>query len=121
MDLLLPIVLIHLIVVRHCHLIASPAPASRTRTRLGRRYSLLPIVRRFTGPAGIAVEKIDISVAARILAQFPERLSEAQRVDDTLGALGQIVLGPGANVCVSHSYSGSHSHCSYFISIASFA
>lgn len=41
-------------------------------------FSLLPIIRRFTDDAGIAVELSDISVAARILAQFPERLSPAQ-------------------------------------------
>ena len=61
-------------------------------------YALLPIIRRFTNPAGIAVEKIDISVAARVLAQFPERLTPAQRVKDTLGELGEIVKGPGANI-----------------------
>jgi len=61
-------------------------------------YALLPIIRRFTDPAGIAVEKIDISVAARVLAQFPERLTPAQRVKDTLGELGEIVKGPGANI-----------------------
>ena len=61
-------------------------------------YALLPIIRRFTDPAGIVVEKIDISVAARILAQFPERLTPAQRVADTLGELGEIVKTPGANI-----------------------
>jgi hypothetical protein len=61
-------------------------------------YSLLPIIRRFTDPAGIAVEKIDISVAARILAQFPEALTPAQRVPDTLAELGRIVKTPGANI-----------------------
>ena len=45
-----------------------------------------------------SVEKIDISVAARILAQFPERLAPAQRVRDTLAELGAIVKTPGANV-----------------------
>jgi isocitrate dehydrogenase len=61
-------------------------------------YSLLPIIRRFTDPAGISVEKIDISVAARILAQFPEVLTPAQRVPDTLAELGRIVKTPGANI-----------------------
>jgi isocitrate dehydrogenase len=61
-------------------------------------YALLPIIRRFTDPAGVAVEKIDISLAARILAQFPERLTPTQRVRDTLGELGEIVKTPGANV-----------------------
>ena len=48
--------------------------------------------------APCSVEKIDISVAARILAQFPERLTPAQRVRDTLAELGAIVKTPGANV-----------------------
>ena len=61
-------------------------------------YALLPIVRRFTDPAGIVVEKIDISVAARIIAQFPERLTPAQRVRDTLAELGEIVKQPTANI-----------------------
>ena len=61
-------------------------------------YALLPIIRRFTSPAGIAVDKIDISVAARILCQFPERLTPAQRVKDALAELGEIVKTPGANV-----------------------
>ena len=65
-------------------------------------YALLPVIKRFTQPAGIEVEKIDISVAARILAQFPERLTPAQRAAghgrDTLGELGEVVKKPGANV-----------------------
>ena len=61
-------------------------------------YALLPIIRRFTDPAGIVVEKIDISVAARILCQFPERLTPAQRVKDALAELGEIVKTSGANV-----------------------
>jgi len=65
-------------------------------------YALLPIIKRFTQPAGVDVEKVDISVAARILAQFPERLTPAQREAghgrDTLGELGEVVKKPGANV-----------------------
>ena len=65
-------------------------------------YALLPIIRRFTSPAGIAVDKIDISVAARILCQFPERLTPAQRAAgharDTLGELGEVVKRADANV-----------------------
>jgi len=63
-------------------------------------YALLPIIRRFTEPAGINVEKIDISVAARILCQFPERLTASQKcfAKDTLAELGEIVKTPGANV-----------------------
>ena len=65
-------------------------------------YALLPVIKRFTAPAGIDVEKIDISVAARILAQFPERLTAAQKAAghgrDTLGELGEIVKTAGANI-----------------------
>jgi isocitrate dehydrogenase len=61
-------------------------------------YSLLPIIRRFTDPAGIDVELADISVAARILAAFPERLTAEQRVPDTLAALGELAKTPEANI-----------------------
>ena len=65
-------------------------------------FALLPIVRRFAGPAGVAVEKVDISVAARILCQFPERLTPSQvaagHARDTLGALGEAVKRADANV-----------------------
>ena len=47
-------------------------------------YSLLPIIQAFTRPAGIAVETRDISLAGRILANFPEYLSEEQKIDDAL-------------------------------------
>ena len=50
--------------------------------------SLLPIIRTFTSAAGISVELSDISVAARVLAEFPESLTEEQRVPDNLGELG---------------------------------
>ena len=60
--------------------------------------SLLPIVRAFTAPAGIDIETSDISVAGRILGQFPEVLTEAQRVPDTLGELGKLTLRPEANI-----------------------
>ncbi|MEH3085121.1 MAG: NADP-dependent isocitrate dehydrogenase [Xylophilus ampelinus] len=60
--------------------------------------AFLPIVRTFAAPAGINVETSDISVAARILGQFPERLTEAQRVPDTLAELGKLTLTPEANI-----------------------
>ncbi|WP_298433706.1 NADP-dependent isocitrate dehydrogenase [Ottowia sp.] len=60
--------------------------------------SFLPIVRAFTAPAGIDVETSDISVAGRILGQFPEYLTEAQRVPDTLSELGRLTLRPEANI-----------------------
>jgi len=61
-------------------------------------YALLPIVQRFTGWADIALETADISVAARIIAGFPERLSETQRKPDTLAELGELAKTPEANI-----------------------
>ncbi len=61
-------------------------------------YSLLPILRAFTAPGGIAMELPDISLAGRILASFPERLREEQRVPDALGALGELANQPEANI-----------------------
>ncbi|MCD9031903.1 NADP-dependent isocitrate dehydrogenase [Luteimonas sp. Y-2-2-4F] len=60
--------------------------------------SLLPIVEAFAAPAGIAVETRDISLAARILAQFPDRLDAAQRVADDLAELGELATRPEANI-----------------------
>ncbi|MEC3862205.1 NADP-dependent isocitrate dehydrogenase [Mesobacterium sp. TK19101] len=60
--------------------------------------SLLPIVRTFAGAAGIDVETRNISVAGRILAAFPDYLSEDQRVSDDLAELGELVKTPEANV-----------------------
>ncbi|MGE4070650.1 MAG: NADP-dependent isocitrate dehydrogenase [Lysobacterales bacterium] len=61
-------------------------------------YAFLPIIRSFTAPAGIAVETRDISLASRILAVFPDYLTEAQRVPDTLAELGQLTLKPDTNI-----------------------
>ena len=52
----------------------------------------------FASQAGVNVETRDISLAGRILAQFPERLSEDQQVEDALGALGELVKEPHANI-----------------------
>jgi isocitrate dehydrogenase len=60
--------------------------------------SFLPIVRAFAAPAGVHVETSDISVAGRILGQFPEALTEAQRVPDHLAELGKLTLKPEANI-----------------------
>src|SRR5436190_14240657 len=60
--------------------------------------SLLPIVKAFAAPAGIEVTTSDISVAARILGQFAEVLTEAQRVPDNLAELGKLTLRPEANI-----------------------
>lgn len=61
-------------------------------------YSLLPIVKAFCAQANISVETVDISLAARILAQFPEFLTDSQRINDGLGELGQAVKKPDANI-----------------------
>ncbi|MGB5311150.1 MAG: NADP-dependent isocitrate dehydrogenase [Polyangiales bacterium] len=61
-------------------------------------YSLLPILRAFTAPAGIEIELPDISLAARILATFPEALTDEQRVGDALGELGRLAKRPEANI-----------------------
>ncbi len=61
-------------------------------------YSLLPIVNCFTAAAGIEVETRDISLAARILASFPENLREEQRVPDALKELGELTKQPDANI-----------------------
>ena len=60
--------------------------------------AFLPIVRAFAKPAGVHVEHSDISVAARVLAQFPEVLTPQQRVPDTLAELGRTTLAPDANI-----------------------
>lgn len=61
-------------------------------------HSLLPIIRSFTNQAGINVETRDISLAGRILAQFPDILTAEQRVNDDLAELGQLVIQPDANI-----------------------
>ncbi|MCG9793275.1 NADP-dependent isocitrate dehydrogenase [Flavobacterium algicola] len=61
-------------------------------------YSFLPIVQAFTATAGIEIATEDISVAARILANFPEFLTEDQKVKDSLAALGKLATDPQANI-----------------------
>ncbi|WP_421711226.1 NADP-dependent isocitrate dehydrogenase [Alcanivorax sp.] len=71
--------------------ITDEAPALAT-------YSFLPIIEKFTSIAGIQVESSDISLSTRILASFPEYLSDEQRVEDTLSALGELTQDPDANI-----------------------
>ena len=61
-------------------------------------YSLLPVIQKFTEPAGIDVVKSDISVAARILAEFPDYLAEDQKVPDNLAELGRLTKLPDTNI-----------------------
>ncbi len=61
-------------------------------------YSLLPIVQAFTKAAGVVVETRDISLAGRILANFPENLTASQKISDELAELGKLALTPEANI-----------------------
>ena len=61
-------------------------------------YSLLPIVEAFVGAAGVSVNLKDISLAGRILANFPEKLTPAQRINDELTELGELATRPEANI-----------------------
>ena len=60
--------------------------------------SFLPIIQAFTGVAGLDIGTMDISLAGRIISQFPERLKPEQQQPDDLALLGEIVLKPDANV-----------------------
>jgi isocitrate dehydrogenase len=71
--------------------ITDEAPALATQ-------SLLPIIQAYTAAAGVAVETRDISLAGRILAAFPDYLTEKQRIGDALSELGKIAMTPEANI-----------------------
>ncbi|MFH1533198.1 MAG: NADP-dependent isocitrate dehydrogenase [Pseudomonadota bacterium] len=70
-------------------------------------YSFLPIVKVFVKGTGVDVETWDISLAGRILANFPDHLTESQRIPDYLAQLGELALKPEANIiklpCISAS------------------
>ncbi|KZS85290.1 NADP-dependent isocitrate dehydrogenase [Mycobacterium persicum] len=61
-------------------------------------YAFLPILRTFAEPAGIKIKSSDISLASRILAEFPDYLTEEQRVPDDLGELGRLTQLPETNI-----------------------
>ena len=61
-------------------------------------YSFLPIIQAYAAKAGVEVETRDISLAGRILAQFPDRLTEDQRIGDHLAELGELATKPEANI-----------------------
>src|SRR5437764_4933512 len=77
--------------MRIIYTLTDEAPALAT-------HSLLPIIETFAGAAGVEVEPSDISLAGRLLAQFPDRLDEEQRVPDALGELGELAKTPEANI-----------------------
>ena len=78
--------------------------------------SLLPIIRTFTAAAGIQIEKRDISLAARILAGFPDRLSDEQQVNDNLAELGRLTQDPDTNIIKLPNISASVSQLTAAIS-----
>ncbi|GAA0606896.1 NADP-dependent isocitrate dehydrogenase [Sporichthya brevicatena] len=61
-------------------------------------YSFLPIIQAYASKAGVEVETRDISLAGRIISQFPERLTEDQRIGDALAELGDLAKTPEANI-----------------------
>jgi isocitrate dehydrogenase len=71
--------------------ITDEAPALAT-------HSLLPIIQTFAAPAGVLVETRDISLAGRIIASFPDRLTETQKLGDHLAELGNLAKTPEANI-----------------------
>lgn len=60
--------------------------------------SLLPIIKTFTNAAGVAVETRDISLSGRVIANFPEKLTDAQKIGDHLAELGDLANKPEANI-----------------------
>jgi isocitrate dehydrogenase len=70
-------------------------------------YSLLPIIQAFTKPVGIQVDTMDISLAGRIIASFPECLTESQRQTDALAELGELAKTPEANIIKTPNISAS--------------
>src|SRR5437764_11204913 len=77
--------------MRIVYTLTDEAPALAT-------HSLLPIIEAFAGAAGVDVEPSDISLAGRILAQFPDHLDDDQRVPDALSELGELAKTPEANI-----------------------
>ena len=67
------------------------SPASAT-------YSLLPVIRAFTANANIDIESRDISLAGRIIANFPDNLSDEQKIPDHLSQLGALTQDPATNI-----------------------
>ena len=71
--------------------ITDEAPALAT-------HSLLPIIQAYTGKAGVEVETRDISLSGRVIANFPENLTEDQKIGDHLAELGELAKTPEANI-----------------------
>jgi monomeric isocitrate dehydrogenase len=74
-------------------------------------HAFLPVVRRFCGGVGVSVESADISLASRVLAAFPERLTPAQRKTDVLAKLGELATTERANIIKLPNVSASGAFC----------
>src|SRR5206468_11071184 len=61
-------------------------------------FSLLPIVETFLGTAGVKMKLKDISLTGRIIANFPDKLTPAQKINDELAELGKLAMKPEANI-----------------------
>src|SRR5487761_1528039 len=61
-------------------------------------FSLLPIVKAFVGAAGVTMKLKDISLTGRIIANFPDKLTPAQKINDELAELGHLAMRPEANI-----------------------
>jgi len=88
-------------IVRRKVMTTGPSKISWTKTDeapMLAAFSLLPIIRTFTQGSGIEVELRDISLAGRIIANFPENLTEEQKIPDELTALGELAMKPEANI-----------------------
>ena len=66
-------------------------------------YSFLPIIQAFSSVAGVEIETRDISLAGRIIANFPDRLTEKQKQNDDLAELGELAKTPEANICLLYT------------------
>src|SRR5215213_72021 len=86
--------------MRIVYTLTDEAPALAT-------HSLLPIIEAFAGVAGVEVEPADISLAGRILAHFPDRLGDDQRVPDHLTQLGELAKTADANIIKTPNISAS--------------
>ena len=73
-------------------------------------FSLLPIVEAFVGAAGVKMKLKDISLAGRIIANFPDKLTPAQKINDELAELGQLAMRPEANIIKPVSYTHLRAH-----------
>src|SRR3981081_355161 len=71
------------------------------------RFSLLPIVEAFVGTAGVKMKLKDISLTGRIIANFPDKLTPAQKINDELAELGQLATGPEASIIQQPNISAS--------------